>query len=177
MSLLGRKLRVHSKIFKLPREKAILSFAHLVGWFSWQNAKDVVTCHRIAKVRTGVKENECDAWASLLVAYNDCSTSPYRFSKQRIQPGDRKALKRALNGFYGLYRAYFLDEGWASASLRQLASEDFKSARALVGANLRTADEKYQLDDFVGTVTYLETALSTVHDFVDELTKVVTQGG
>ena len=72
------------------------------------------------------------------------------------------------------FQHYFEDENQACL-LRNAVPEQFKVAKALIHANLRMCDSGFHQEDYKSTVAYLESTLSTVHDFIDGLTMELTE--
>jgi hypothetical protein len=173
--LLTRKLRVHRWVFDFPKERALLSIGPYFGTFSWQNAADLVTCHEIMKLRSDVDEETCEAWALLILLYNDLWCSPYRSPLESAPALDLRKLERAVEDFLEVQKRFFEDERRA-ALLRVQVPDQFKAARALLNANLDLAEGKLHKGEHESTVMYLETALSVLHDLVDALaTRLLTK--
>jgi hypothetical protein len=174
LSLLSRKIRIHLWIFDTPREEAILSIGPFFGLFSWQNAKDVVTCKKIIQVKPEVDEETCEAWTRLLVYYNDLHALHYRTNPNPADDSNRGMLRVARSNYERLYREHFADTKWASI-LRASVPEHFKVTKSLVHANLKICDQKYRQRDYASTVSYLEATLDAIHDLLDALTIKLTQ--
>lgn len=173
LAVLSRKIRIHRWIFSYPRDRAVLSIGHLFGIFSWKDAHDVVTCHRILQLRETVDELCCEAWTSLVLSYNEQCMSKYRMAKGPANVNAR-FLKTAIEEFYRNYHYYF-DNDHVASYLRKCLPQQFKICRSLIGANLQLADLKYSAEDFGSAIMYLEGALSSLHDFVDTLTSLFTE--
>ena len=173
LGLLSRKIRVHRWVFNAPRQRVVLSLGPYFGLFSWQDAKDVVVCHRILKVRPDVDEQICEAWASLIVNYNDHYTDRYRTTQEPQDPMLASWLPQALDEYLKTYQGFF-EESETAHLLRQTIPDQFKVAKALIAANLKMAETKIFQEDYASAVKYLETILSAIHDVLDSLTSVLT---
>lgn len=98
--LIARKLTIHYWIFDRARESAIIPIGRLLfGEFWWENAKDVVFCRRLMKLRTDVPKEHWQIWSKVLTAYNDLTSCEYRSAKNPASPGARGMLERAVSLF------------------------------------------------------------------------------
>jgi len=174
LSLLTRKIRVHRWVFDTPRERAILSVGRYFGLFSWQNANDVVICHKVMQIRSDVDEATCDAWTSLTVSYNDLYADKYRTAIKPFEQSMSGRLKKALERYYETFDLFFERDRIANI-FRQIIPEQFKITKSVIGANIRMAAVKFHEEDFSSTVMYLETVLSSIHDLLDSLTAELTK--
>ena len=169
LGVLSRKIRVHRWIFSTPREKVVLPLGPYFGLFSWADANDVVTCHRIFKVKESIEEETCEAWASLIVVYNNHYADPYR-NQQNV---NNKFLEIALKEYKKAYDPFF-NTGDNAKLLRKVSPIQFKLTKSAVSSNLDMADNKFHYEDYDSVVIYLETVLSAIHDLLDNLTTVLT---
>lgn len=174
LSLLTRKIRVHRWIFDTPRERAILSVGRYFGLFSWQDANDVVVCHKIMQIRPDVDEPTCDVWASLIVAYNDLYADKYRTADKPFEQSISTRLKKVLDRYQETFD-FFFEKDVVASIFRQTIPEQFKVTKSVIGANLRMGSVKFHEGDFAYSVMYLETALSSIHDLLDSLTGELTR--
>ncbi len=68
--MLARKLRVHSWIFDGASDRAVIPIGRLLfGEFTWQNAKDVVYCSRLMKLRSDIPRRHWELWSRILTSY------------------------------------------------------------------------------------------------------------
>lgn len=173
LSLLTRKIRVHRWIFRYPREKALLQIGPLFGEFSWQNANALVTCHRIIELRQGIAVETCLGWTRLLVLYNDLRSERYRMLDAPAAPENRTALQTALDSLENCFQ-FGLCRGDVSDPARTLAPTQYVVTCSTVRVHCDRARERLLANDLAEVVFSLETAVSSIHDLVDELTLVVT---
>lgn len=169
LGMLSRKIRIHRWIFNAPRQRAVLSLGPYFGLFSWEDANDVVFCNRILRIKSDIDERTCEAWASLIVAYNDHYMDRYRM----IPETHITFLNNSLGEYRKTYESYF-DTGDKAGLLRNATPEQFKVTKAIVSANLDQAENKFRQEDYDATIIYLETALSAIHDLVEDLTNILT---
>jgi len=169
LGVLSRKIRVHRWIFSSPRQKVVLPLGPYFGLFSWNDAHDVVICHRILRIKESVNESTCEAWASLIVVYNNHFMDPHRTQ----QKTNASLLEKALKEYRKTYESYF-NTGYKAEFLRNIVPEQFKLTKSAISSNLDMAENKFHQEDYAYTVKYLETVLSAIHDLLDELTEVLT---
>lgn len=170
---LAKKMRIHKWLFVHEKHRAIIPIGPYFGVFSWKDAKDVVTCHGVLKVRSTISLDATMAWASLIVTYNDLFVHRYRLT-ERYQPNHGAILKQALAAFHALYGAFFCEDQRASA-LKELDPSGFQITKAMIKAHLDMGDDKWAQKDHDLTVVYLETTLTTLHEYVTSLVKLVTE--
>lgn len=174
LSILTRKIRIHQWIFDSPRKRALLSIGNFIGIFSWENAKDVVVCHEILKINANTPEEVCHAWIYLNLTYNELYIEKYRTLENAININTSKILEKALNEYNRVFKLYFKNEEIETA-LKSIDEGHYKVTRATIWANLRQADIKFYSQEYASTVIYLETVLSTIHDFIDFLSAKITE--
>ena len=173
LTLLSRKIRIHQWVFDTPRERALLSIGPYFGIFSWKDANDVVTCHRLLRFKADVPEDVCDALAVLIVTYNDLYVNRYRllpFGKDN--PELPRALKKAVDGYHSTFDIFF--EGKYSSALQNTVPDQYRTTKAMANANLLMCDIKLYEEDYPSTVLYLESTLSAIHDLIDAFSEAVT---
>lgn len=173
--LLTRKIRLHQPAFTYERENALIPLGSYFGLFSWTARPDVITCHKIMKLRADVDEDTCLAWMRFLVIYNDRRSERYRGVDQPADPNNAEFLKEAASRL-GRNLEEFLN-GNEGRMLRKVAPQEFKLCRANAFANFETAEAALQSGDFEAAVIKLELTLSSVHDFIAALMVVLTEGG
>lgn len=169
LGVLSRKIRVHKWIFSSPRQRVVLPLGSYFGLFSWEDANDVVVCHRILRIKPDIDESTCEAWASLIVAYNNHYMDQHRTQQETHS----SLLKKSLDEYLKTYDVYF-NTGNKAALLRNVIPEQFKLTKAAIFSNLEMAERKFHQDDLHSTIIYLETALSAIHDLLDQLTQILT---
>jgi hypothetical protein len=173
LALLTRKIRLHQRIFDFPREKALLPVGHLVGVFSWRSAGDLIQCHRLLKMKTGLEQDACDVWASLTVEYNDEVIQKYRLQTDPASPQNQRALQVALHNYQYSYKR-LCDWQKFETVLPKYAPEQYRLTKSIIGANLGMAEQKLCAEDLASVVFHLESALSAKHDLLDALTETFT---
>lgn len=168
LSVLARKIRVHNRIFDVPNQRVTLPFEKYFGVFSWENAADIIKCHKLLRVKPETDEDTCKVWANLMVNYNDSITLRYRLLNfDEIAP--MKIYNIALRNFKFDYEYISKEEN--AAILRKNVLEQYKVSKSLMSANLEMAERKIYEEDFRAATVYLETVLSSIHDLVNALTK------
>lgn len=175
LELLTRKIRLHEWIFRYERENALLSFGPYLGLFSWAVADDVITCHRIMRIRPDVEDATLAAWTTLIVAYNDLRCSEYRLAPDPAAEDNSSHLVPALGALRRVLKRFFDNDEIFAEPLRRTLPEQFRISRANAFANFVTAESAYADRDFQATVVKLELALSAIHDFVNGLTLLLTE--
>lgn len=173
LATLTRKIRIHAWAFEQPREQAILSIGQFFGIFSWENASDVVVCHRVLRVRDDLDGETCRVWSSLVLCYNDLASARYRSAAAPASPVNERHLKKALLGLHSAAERFL--EGIDGQRVRDLVPDHFKVARSLMISNLDMVTRKLDDEDLAGCVAYLEASLSAVHDLLDALTGAVSE--
>lgn len=174
VSTLSRKMHIHRWIFEEPRDRALLSVGPFFGVFSWRSANDVVICHKLIKVREDASNELISLWAQLLVAYNDLYMSEYRLLEKAVGPGTAGTVRRALIDFKAA-QVQFFDELKGSAILTAKESATFATIGATFIANVAKAEMKLDVQEYARAVIFLETALSSMHDFIDNLMLHLTE--
>ena len=168
VSTLGRKLHVHRWIFEEPRDRAVLSIGSFFGIFSWKSPEDVIVCHKILRLRSNISETLIQLWAQLIVSYNDLYMSEYRLLTTAVNRNTADMVEKAIHEFKETYNYFF----GSLANAQLLAGDDathFSAIRATLGANLEKASQKLSKQEYSKAVIFLETALSSIHDFIDSL--------
>jgi hypothetical protein len=169
LSLLTRKIRLHAMIFDQGQEDALLSIGPYFGVFSWKAGDDVIICHRIIRVNNDVSEDACEAWASLIVAYNDLRALRYRILPDPSSQSNAELLEQAIVRFRSALKTNFSEGRWSSI-LRQEAPDQFKVSRANSFANFGAAEASLKERDFQSAIAKLEITLSAIHDLLTALT-------
>ena len=173
IEILSRKLRVHRNIFSQERTNALIPIGPFIGLFSWISANNV-TCHKILTVRIDASPDFVDRWMTSCVQFNDAKLQSYRNpDTQPADPKNKHLLKKALKEYAdlagSLFSAFGLDEcGMA------LLGNGYVASRAAVRTYLGQAKTMLEVDNLVGAVGHLESALSGMHDVIDGLSKHLT---
>jgi hypothetical protein len=173
LSILSRKIRVHRWIFEGERDSVILPIGGYFASFSWRNAKDVVRCKWVKRPKAGLDSEVLDLVARLIVVYNDLYMSGYRRSGKRAQDQDIRVIQSAISNMHGVHTSVLAN----TANFEMLASvlpDQIKMTRANYWANLQKADEKLAQRDLAAAAVYAETALSTLHDAVEDLVEAIS---
>jgi hypothetical protein len=126
------------------------------------------------RLRRDISDETCEAWVSLLVAYNDLRCERYRVASDPASPENAPLLERALNALHNYIEKYLLDDEGAS-HIRNAVPEQFKVSKANAKANFNTAESRFYGEDYPSTVVHLETALSAIHDLITALTNTLTE--
>ncbi len=172
-ALLTRKMRIHRWIFDSPTDQAVLSVGRYFGVFSWENARDVVNCKRILRLRQDIDEATCEAWAGLLTLYNDHRVDKYRTAISPAAPTMERHLKEALDDYYQLADTYLKSKS-ISRVLRNCIREQYFVSRSLILKYLEICNTKFHRGEFPATVVYLEAILSALHDLVNAFTEQIS---
>lgn len=173
LSLLSRKIRIHSWIFKIERERAVLPIGQFFGVFSWQNAKDIVICHEVLRLRSDLDIEECVGWTRLMVFYNDLRSERYRIVDSPSAKENQGLLAAALDSVEACL-SHTLQSDDVEQPARKLAQHQYAVTLATVRAQCDVARLNLNHLDLSRVVIALETAISSIHDLVDELTAAVT---
>jgi hypothetical protein len=174
LSLLSRKIRLHEWVFRYPRENAILTIGPYLGVFSWESAEDVVRCHRILRLRATVDAQRAEAWASLLVSYNDLASERYRAVPQPAAPENERLLRQALKRVNDSIKRHF-DDASLVALYSTMAPDHFRASATNARAQATAADYKLTDGDLQGAVMHLELSISAIHELVTALTGCVAE--
>ncbi len=175
VSTLGRKLHIHRWIFEEPRDRAVLTVGGFFGIFSWTSPNDIIVCHKILKLKGGVPETMITLWSELIVAYNDLYMSEYRLLPRAVDSSTASTVEKAISAFNKANQYFFERIGpadWLSGEARS----NFAAIRSTFAANINKAAEKLSSREYARAVVFLETALSSVHDFIDSLVVLLTEG-
>lgn len=173
LSVLSRKIRLHRRIFDSPRERAILPIGQFFGVFSWQNAADVIKCHRILRIKPDADDKACDVWASIAVQYNDNAMQRYRLLPPLTASFNARMLDLALKNYRADCKLIYEEDKFREV-LDKYVSQQYKLTKSVMAANLDMAERKLDVEDFPLAVVYLESALSAMHDLLDALTDELT---
>lgn len=163
LDLLARKIQVHSWIFSTPRDSVVLPVgSNIIGMFSWDGSSGVIKCDRLFKVKDDINPEHWEGWCRLLIAYNDLCGEEYRTLKEPSDPSAKYILERAINRCEVTYRTL-------QDSIAMLEKAGFHQARlsySLATAFFEKAQDKFVEDNLAMTVSFLESALTSIHDIV-----------
>lgn len=173
LSLLTRKIRVHSWIFQVERERATIPIGHFFGVFSWQNANDIVICHKVLQLRPDLNIDECLGWTRLMIVYNDLRSERYRTVQNPSALENENILVQALNHIDFCYHHTLRKED-VSTVAQKLAPLQYAVTISTVRAQCDSAKQCLESGALPRVVVALESAISSVHDLIDELTESVT---
>lgn len=174
VEILRRKIRIHWWMFKGERENAILPIGGLFASFSWKNAKDVVYCKRIFQLKPSLPENTFHVIAMLIAGYNDVYMNNYRDSRKSAIEQNPRVFVEGLASLHRVFRDWFVDpEG--VPSLGALNPTYLKTIQATCWANLQKADQKLADGDPSRAMIFAETALSSIHDAINEIFDAVSE--
>jgi hypothetical protein len=173
LALLTRKIRVHSWIFRVERDRTIIPIGNLFGMFSWSNAKDVVTCHQIFQLRKDISIEECVGWTRLMVDYNDLRSARYRDIDNPTALENKALLSDMLKSIRACDQLTLCASDVEPAA-RRLAPHQFVITLSTVRTHCEMAKRALECDDLSGVLRALDYATSSIHDLVNALTGAVT---
>jgi hypothetical protein len=173
LALLTRKISVHSWIFRVERERAVIPIGQFFGVFSWQNANDVVHCHAVLQLKPDALVEDCLGWTRLMVLYNDLRSERYRVLPDPAAPENKGMLAETLQRIKGFCGHTLCSEEVAAAA-KKLARQQYIVTVSTVQVQCDLAVAALQSSDLSRVVNALETAISSIHDLVDHLTASVT---
>ncbi len=171
LSILSRKIRLHSRIFDFARERVYLPIGNYIGVFSWVNPNEVIKCHEILKIKPGTPEIVYDVWASMVLNYNDSVILTYRRPENL---GTRKIYESALTNYKNILTKYLSAEK-VNLVMEELIPDEFQMAKSLIKANLDLAEMKVDMEDFDSATINFEFILSSFHDLLDAMTARIAQ--
>lgn len=171
LEILSRKIRVHNRIFDVPNQRVTLPIEKFFGVFSWENAVDVIKCHKLYRIKPEVDEDTCKVWADLMVIYNDSITLRYRLLNSN-EIGTEKDFLTALRKYRTVHK--YIANHEVVAILRKNVFEHYRITKALINANLDMAETKISEEDYQSAIIYMETVLSSLHDLVDALSRHIS---
>jgi lipopolysaccharide biosynthesis regulator YciM len=98
----------------------------------------------------------------------------YRRERHPSAAYNRATLANALSEYCQTYEHISDSDSPRALILLKYVPEQYKLARALMKANLESAELKLHSEDYSATVFHLESALSAEHDLLDALTEELT---
>jgi len=139
----------------------------LFGEFSWENARDIVYCKAIRKLRADAPRDHWKLWSSLLASYNDLAACEHR--RPGIYPADpsnKNLLTTAVQLFQHNITKYLKPA--------ESAFPSFKCAHLSVNAvmvmnHTERAADQLATGHLEKAVQELEVALTNYHEVVTGL--------
>ncbi len=160
--LLARKLRVHSWIFDGANDRAVIPVGRLLfGEFTWQNAKDVVLCTRLMKLRADIPRSHWELWLTVLTSYNDLAASEYRSLPKPADPSSRPKLEDAVRVFQHHVAKYFRP---LLSTIEKLGFDSVVPHVEMAIAAIDKAEDQLAMSRYPQLVQSLETALTNFHE-------------
>ncbi len=72
-----------------------------------------------------------------------------------------------------MFHFFFENEIYAS-EFRNCLPQNYTISKSNLSANLQAGDSNFEQHNYSGTIVYLESILSAIHDFIDSLTEELT---
>ena len=132
-----------------------------------KNEVDPIVCGRAFVVSPDISEFDFTAVAMLLARYTSLAGAGYRLKNERDYPEKSNLVRKALNAFHKAVADFFNKK--YSASYRSLAPNNYKVATGVITANLTEADIFFADNDYSQCIIHLETALTTLHNFIYQI--------
>jgi hypothetical protein len=165
--LLARKLRVHSWIFDGANDRAIIPIGKLLfGEFTWQNARDVVFCTKLMKLRSDIPRRHWELWSRALTSYNDLAACEYRSLPRPADPASRSVLEQGVRLFQFHADKYFKP---LLSTMEELGFSSVVPHVEMALAATDKAEDQLVLGRYPQVVQSLETALTNFHEVADGL--------
>lgn len=165
--LIAKKLRIHSWIFAVPRERCVIPVGTpMFGEFSWRDKTDVVYCHKLMRISSDVPIEHWKLWNSLLISYNDLASSTHRILVDPASPKSRRLLAEATTTYrYNLDR--YLQP--ACAEIREMGFAHLVLSAENAMTHCAFAEDYLDLERYEQVVQSLEVCLTNYHEVVDGL--------
>ncbi len=173
LHILSRKIRLHRMIFDSPRDMAVLPIGPYVGVLSWDNARDLITCHDILQMKPEISQEASDTWVAIAVNYNDDAIQRYRLLEQPAAPYKFRDLETSIDNYRFTYNTLCNVKKYVN-TLTMYVPEQYRLTKSVMIANLEMAERKFAMEDFGAVVFHLECVLSSQHDLLDALTTSLT---
>ena len=139
-----------------------------------ENAKDIVHCHRIFRLKSNLPDETYAVIAMLIAGYNDVFLNSYRESRKSAIEQNPRAFVQGLASLHKVFQDWFVNPRGV-ASLGALNPAYLKTIQATCWANLSKADEKLAGGDPSRAMIFAETALSSIHDAINEIVDAVSE--
>jgi hypothetical protein len=160
--LIARKLRVHSWIFEGASDRAIIPIGRLLfGEFTWQNAKDIVFCTKLMKLRADLPRRHWELWSRVLTSYNDLASCQYRALPRPADPASRPALEQGVR-FFKYHVSKYLEP--SLPTIEELGFRSLVPHVELAMASTEKAEDQMILERYPQVVSALEVALTNYHE-------------
>ena len=165
--MLARKLRVHSWIFDGANDHAIIPVGRLLfGEFTWKNAREVVFCTRLMKIRHDVPRRHWELWSRILTSYNDLAACAYRSVAEPAAPGNRSVLQEGILVFKHHIHKYLVP---ALGALNALGYDSLVPHGEWAAAAVESAEDQFTMGRYPQAVSALEMALTNFHEVANGL--------
>ncbi|MDD5598530.1 MAG: CHAT domain-containing protein [Victivallaceae bacterium] len=165
--IFSQKLKIHYWIFNTPRDRVLIPVGKLLfGEFKWKDAKDIVDCTNLFKIKKDVEPLQLEIWAKLLVTYNDMASMEYRDPKNKHNVSNIHILERSCNRF-----KYLIDRHVKPSKdlLKQLGFTQVIPHYEFALIACDYALDYLKLEDMPQTVLKLELCLTHLHEIIDEI--------
>lgn len=164
--LLSKKLRVHHWIFERARDCATIPIGRqLFGEFQWSNARDVVYCTKLMKLRSDIPQVQWELWARVLTTYNDLVSCEYRTAEYPAAPNSRFMLERAVQLFSRHVQHCLVP----LRKMDAIQSSGVLSHLEFAIAETERAGRELEWECYPQVVEALELALTNFHEVVTSL--------
>ncbi len=165
--LLAKKLRVHHWIFERARENATIPIGRLLfGEFQWENARDVVFCTKLFKLRSDVPQLHWEIWARALTSYNDLASCEYRSAEKPAAPASWTMLQQAVKLFSYHTQQYLVP---LRKRLEELGRPEIAPHIEFAISETERAAVELEWERYPRVVEALELALTNFHEVVSGL--------
>ena len=165
--LLARKIKIHYWIFAVPRERCIIPiWRMLFGEFTWQDAKVVVYCKRIMKLRADIPLDHWQVWHRLLISYNDLASSEYRGLPSPADPKFQAVLARVVQLFQHHVDRYLKP---SISMIEKLGYAHVLPHVQFVLSHCESAEDQLAMGRNAQAIKSMEEALTNYHEVVDSL--------
>lgn len=163
--LLSQKLIIHRWIFDGERDGAVIPIGRLLfGVFSWTDARDVIYCRKLMRLRADHPTLAWQTWSRLLSSYNDLAALEYRRVQRPADPAVREALEEATTLFAHHLEKYLVP---AREAIRSLEMTALMPHLEMAIAEVDRAKDELQLARYRQVVVCLELALTNYHTVVN----------
>jgi serine/threonine protein kinase len=160
--LIARKLRVHSWIFDGASNHAVLPVGRLLfGEFTWKDAKDVVYCTKLMKLRSDLPRRHWELWSRVLTSYNDLASCQYRALPRPADPSRRPVLEQGVR-IFRYHVTKYLEP--SVPSIEALGFPSLVPHAELAIASTEKAEDQMILERYPQVVSALEVALTNYHE-------------
>jgi hypothetical protein len=160
--LIARKLRVHSWIFDGASDHAILPIGRLLfGEFTWKDAKDVVYCTKLMKLRSDLPRRHWELWSRVITSYNDLAACQYRTLPKPADPSRRLILEQGVRVFKYHVTKYLEP---SVPAIEALGFPGLVPHAELAIASTEKAEDQLVLERYPQVVSALEVALTNYHE-------------